>query len=111
MAEDQARSIVHTKKWLTLDGWLAKSTEKGEVPNALYAVLASENGEYFFSELKKKRRLDVGAFFNNPSLDNSGYETLLDIEGLKGRYNMKLAYEEGGVIYICPQFYVQIEVE
>jgi hypothetical protein len=46
----------------------------------------------------------VGALFNNPELNLSGYASIAEVSAFEGRYTLGLAIKRAGAIEICPQF-------
>ncbi|MFA7685208.1 MAG: hypothetical protein WCX95_00225 [Candidatus Gracilibacteria bacterium] len=89
---------------LKVDGWLAVSAEKAILPEAVYVVLTDDEGNRKYLKTHVVSRPDVGAVFGKSELNNSGYSTVADISGLKGRYVLGLAVKMADGIKICPQF-------
>lgn len=99
-----APALFKTRFLLDVNGWLAKSVEKGELPDDVYLVLTDGVGKRLFIKTKSTQRSDVGIAFNKRSLDSSGYTVVADVSMLKGAYVMGLAYSDNGTLNICPQF-------
>ncbi len=94
-----------TNKILKIRGWLAKSVEqKGEIPESVLLVLSDSAGKNIFIKTRQTTRPDVGQHFKKPLLDGSGYTSIVDVSKIDGDYTLGLAYTEGNLIKICPQF-------
>lgn len=89
---------------LNVQGWLAKSVEQGLLPNSVLLVLRDDDGKSTFIETRKTPRPDVGAHFQKPALDSSGYVSTADVSRIVGTYTLGLAFAEGDYIKLCPEF-------
>jgi hypothetical protein len=89
---------------LGLAGWMAISTDKGEVPQRLLAVATQAGGPTYLIPTRKHPRGDVAAHFGKPQLEASGYAATVDVSGLRGQFTLGLGYEANGTIKLCPQF-------
>jgi hypothetical protein len=102
-------SFKATTSLLYVNGWLARSVDKGLLPERVYVVLSGQSGRQFFMKTKQTPRPDVGAYFKKSQLDMSGFAATADISELRGRYSLGLAYEENGAFKLCPQFNITAE--
>jgi hypothetical protein len=89
---------------LGLAGWLAISTDRGQVPEQLLVVATQAGGPTYVVAARKHPRPDVAAHFGQPHLEASGYVASADISGLRGQFTLGLGYEADGKINLCPQF-------
>lgn len=94
----KARSLIK------VNGWLAKSAEKGDLPDSTYLVLTKRSGERVFMKTAQSQRPDVAAYFKLSQMGSSGYAATADVSKLIGSYTLGLAYLENGSLNICSQF-------
>jgi hypothetical protein len=83
---------------------MAASDTQPNVPDSILLALKDNHGKYIFINTRKNPRPDVGAFLKNPMLNSSGFESMVDVSGIRGIYTLSLAFLEGDHISICPQF-------
>lgn len=102
--ESPAPAKFSAKSLLTVNGWLAKSAENGQIPESVKLVLSATDGRHYLLKTRKTLRPDVGSYFKKKELGASGYEATADVSGLHGNYTLGLAYEENGIMKLCPQF-------
>ena len=102
-------SISATSR-LNINGWLAASVSLAEVPEKVYLVLSNAEGRRYFIDAKRTQRLDVGAYFNKPAMNLSGYEAKANVSNLIGSYHLGLAFLRDNELFICPQFHVPIKL-
>ncbi|MCY4495487.1 MAG: hypothetical protein OXB92_16710 [Acidimicrobiaceae bacterium] len=95
---------------LNINGWLAASVDLADVPDRVYLVLSSTEGKRYFIAAKRTQRPDVGAHFNKPDLNYSGYAATANVSKLFGQYHLGLAYVKGNEILVCPQFNIPIKL-
>jgi len=96
---------------LNVNGWLANSVEKGTLPEAVYVTLTDKQGKYLYIRTRRTPRPDVGEHFKRPTLNESGYSTLVDISATsRGQYSLGIAVEESGRIEICPNINIPIKI-
>lgn len=89
---------------LSVNGWLTASVNKATLPEAVYVVLTDDKGNHSYLRTRRKSRPDVGAHFNKPELNRSGYSTMVDISALGGQYTLGLAIKNSSKIIICTEF-------
>ncbi|WP_131781208.1 hypothetical protein [Legionella gresilensis] len=89
---------------LTVTGWLTQSTAQSLLPQRTLLVLKDKAGKTIFIKTHKMLRLDVGNYYKNLVLDNSGYTSSADVTKISGTYALGLAFLEREQIKICPQF-------
>ncbi|STX50450.1 Uncharacterised protein [Legionella busanensis] len=88
---------------LTVKGWLTQSTEQSLLPQSTFLVL-SNTRETIFIKTHKMLRIDVGNYYKNRALDNSGYASFADVTKISGTYTLGLAFLEKDQIKICSKF-------
>ncbi|MGQ3887945.1 hypothetical protein ACQUW5_02790 [Legionella sp. CNM-1927-20] len=101
-------SITHkpavVRNLLTVTGWLTQSTAQSLLPQSTLLVLRDKAGKTIFIKTHKMLRPDVGNYYKNPVLANSGYTSFADVAKISGTYSLGLAFLEESQIKICPQF-------
>lgn len=95
---------------LNIHGWLAASVDLADEPTKIYFVLANAEGKYYFIDTKHTQRPDIGARFNKPDLNFSGYVATANVSKLFGQYHLGLAYMKGSKVFLCPQFNISIKL-
>ena len=95
---------------LSVSGWLATSIKAGTIPDKTFITLIGSDGQHLLFPTIKSLRPDVGTYFKNPVLDNSGYTTIADISKLHGYYRLGLAYQNGATEELCPQFNIPVMI-
>lgn len=96
---------------LKLQGWLVHSTTSGTLFDATYLTLTDEKGKRVFVETSRETRPDVGAAYKKPVLDASGFNALLDLSTLRGRYKLGLGGVQGTEFNSCSQFEIPVTIE
>jgi len=97
-------------RFLSVNGWLAASVDKATLPEAVYVVLTDEQGNHKYLRTRQTPRLNGGAHFKKPELNESGYSTRADISALQGKFTLGLAIKKDGEIKICPQFKIAVTI-
>lgn len=92
---------------LKINGWIATSINEMALPESVYIVLTDSQNNHKFLKTKTTARPDVGNYFKNPELNNSGYDAMADISMFEGKYKLELAIKIAGKIEICPQFKIK----
>lgn len=105
-----APQSIRAAALLNINGWLAASVDLADVPDRVYLVLSSAEGRRYFIDAKRTQRPDVGAHFNKPNLNYSGYSAMANVSGLFGEYHLGLAYLKGNEIFVCPQFNIPVHL-
>ncbi|MGE1175775.1 hypothetical protein [Pseudomonas sp. BW7P1] len=104
-------TTLHATDRLKLQGWLASSTKSGTLFDATYLTLTDEKGGRFFIETNRETRADVGAAYQKPALNVSGFNGLLDLSTLRGRYKLGLGGVQGAEFSSCSQFEIPVTIE
>jgi hypothetical protein len=104
-------TTLHATDRLKLQGWLASSTKTGTLFEATYLTLTDEKGGRFFIETNRETRADVGAAYQKPALNVSGFNGLLDLSTLRGRYKLGLGGVQGAEFSSCSQFEIPVTIE
>jgi hypothetical protein len=99
---------LSTSGLLSMSGWLATSVNKGSLPEAVYVILTDTQGKHLYFKTRRMPRPDVGEYFKNPKLDESGYSIVGDIAALNGPYTLGLAIKQSGKMKICSQFKIPL---
>ena len=97
---------------IRVTGWLvaAIDIDKASLPDAVYVVLTDNQGNRKFLKTRRMRRMDVGAYFKRPELNDSGYSTMADVSTLSGQFTLGLAIKKGNEIKICSQFKIPVTI-
>lgn len=93
---------------LSVQGWMAMSGKDGIVPDLIFATLTNENGKILYVKAQNTPRDDVRQHFKQPGMPDPGYEAMMDVSSLSGRYTLGLARTFKGNLEICRQFNVPI---
>lgn len=97
---------------LSISGWLAISVKRGILPSAVYVTLTDDHGGVTYIKTRRMPRPDVGEYFNQPVLIDSGYSAIGDLSSIKkGVYSLGLAIEASGRIAACPKYNVKFEIK
>ncbi len=83
-------------------GWLAKAPQEGIITENAIVLLTNPAGETFFLYGRKISRENVGKYFKQPKMVNSGFVTRGDAASFQGNWTLNLAYLEDGVLCVCP---------
>ncbi len=102
--------LIKTSFLLNIHGWLAASIDPATIPDSVYLVLSDLEGKRYFIDTKRTQRPDVGAYFNEPLLNSSGYASVVDVSNLSGEYYLGLAYSRDEEIFMCPQFNLPVKI-
>jgi hypothetical protein len=105
-----AHAKVRAVNMLRVHGWLAKSVDNGTVPDSALLVLNDSNGRRAFIKTRQTLRPDVGAAFNKPALNTSGYSSTSDISTFEGDSTLHLAFKDGDKIKLCPQLKIPVAI-
>jgi hypothetical protein len=97
-------------KFMNISGWLATSVDQTTLPDPVYVVFTDSQGKRRFLETRATSRPDVGAYFKNPKLNESGYSSMTDTSELQGKYTLGLAIKKAEQIEICAQLKIQIVI-
>ena len=106
----QNQQELKIKSLLDVRGWLAASVDAADVPDRVYLVLSSTEGMRYLIDAQRTQRPDMGAHFNKPDLNSSGFAVRADVSRLFGEYHLGLAYGKGNEILVCPQFNIPIKL-
>ena len=101
---------VRAAALLNVKGWLAASVKGSDVGDRVYLLLSNAEGDRYFIDATRTQRPDVGAYFDKPALNYSGYAATANVSKLLGQYYLGLAYAKGGEIFVCPKFNVPINI-
>lgn len=106
-----ASSSVAVSNSFTISGWLALSTEKGEVFDNIFITLTGDDGEKLFVSTEGQNRPDVAAAFKFPKLSAAGFQKKAFLPELNGKYTLGLAGVHDAELYTCKQFSVPLTVK
>jgi hypothetical protein len=83
-------------------GWLAKAPKEGIITENAIVLLTNLKDETYYMKGHKISRENVGKYFKQPKMANSGFITRGDVSSFEGNWTVKLAYLEDGVLCVCP---------
>lgn len=86
---------------MKITGWLAPSIDSSDQHYSTYIVLESQAGGRAYFKVEKAKRSDVSLAFHR-NLDHVGYKSILNLSGYSGDYFLRLAYQRGNAMYLCP---------
>ena len=89
---------------LSIEGWAAASAKDGVPAEEVYVVLAPAVGAPLYVQARRTPRPDVGNFFKQPSLDQSGFVAQIDTSSLRGDYRLYVAQLRQGRLIQCQPF-------
>ena len=98
---DPSRRLA-TSGLLRLDGWGFGTAPRGVEPDTISLWLRDPDGQILTVPADLDERPDVGRFLHQPWLDRIGYQALLDLRGLHGRYTIGLNIATGSRTWNCP---------
>jgi len=102
-------AVIRSGNYIKIHGWLTDSTDNPAEIEAIYVVFTDGFGKLNFLNTKMTPRPDVGAYFKNNALNNSGFSARANISKLSGRYSLGLAMKIAGEVKLCPQFNIQVQ--
>lgn len=86
---------------LSVDGWTAVSARDGVLPEQVYVVLAPADGAPIYVRARSTPRPDVGDYFKQPALAQSGFVAQVDTSDLSGSYQLYVAQVKAGRLISC----------
>ena len=89
-------------------GWLAHSTQTGELNDQTFVTITDDKGNTSFISTQKQTRSDVAAAFHREVLANAGYEAVIDASVFDGKAKLGLAALKDSILYKCKQFEVDL---
>jgi hypothetical protein len=89
---------------LSIEGWTAVSARDGVLPEEVHVVLAPSDGAPIYVRARGTPRPDVGEYFKQPGLAQSGFVAQIDTTGLEGEYLLYLAQVHQGRLVTCQPF-------
>jgi len=89
---------------LFIEGWTAVSARDGVLAEQVYVVLAPAVGAPLYVRARSTPRPDVGAFFKQPNLAQSGFMAQVDTSALSGDYLLYAAQVRQGRLINCQPF-------
>jgi hypothetical protein len=99
---------LFASQFVTVNGWLASSIEKGTLADEVYIVLSDATGNRKYIATNERLRPDVAASLKRPTLLKAGYGTVANVSGMKGKYTLGIAFKQENQIKICPQLQIPI---
>lgn len=100
--------IVDVSGRFSVHGWLAYSTQTGELYDQTFLTVTDGKGKTSFISTRKENRGDVAAAFHKEALTNSGYVALIDSSVFDGKSKLGLASVKDSILYKCDQFEVNL---
>lgn len=98
-------------RFFDISGWLAFSTEKGEIFDKIFITLTGDDGERFFISTDGQNRPDVATAFKFQKLSAAGFHKKAFLPELNGKYTIGLAGIHGAELYSCKQFSIPLTVK
>lgn len=92
----------------SVHGWLAHSTQAGELYDKTFLTITDGEGNTSFVSTRKESRGDVASGFHKESLTNSGYTSRIDSSAFEGGVKLGLAGLKDSVLYKCEQLEVDL---
>lgn len=89
-------------------GWLAHSTQTGELNDQTFVTITDDKGNTSFVSTQKQTRSDVAAAFHREVLANAGYEAVIDASVFDGKAKLGLAALKDSILYKCKQLEVDL---
>ena len=89
-------------------GWLAHSTQTGELNDQTFVTITDNKGNTSFVSTRKQTRSDVAAAFHREILANAGYEAVIDASVFDGKAKLGLAALKDSILYKCEQLEVDL---
>lgn len=86
---------------LKLNGWLVASKTEGKVYDKVFITLLGKDGSRMTTEARKQKRPDLAQTFVNPAFTDGGYESFIDLSGLKGTYSLTISGQIGKSVKQC----------
>jgi hypothetical protein len=84
-----------------LTGWGFGGGEAPVEPDSVAISLRSADSKVLAAPALLQTRLDVGTYFHQPQLKRIGFQALLDLTGLPGRYRLGLEMTKGARHWSC----------
>lgn len=103
-------SEVHSDWLMGVNGWLSTSGANIKNSDKTYITLKNDQGRVWLIETQRASRPDVGAYFKQPHLNDSGFEVVADVSSLNGKFLMGLAYSYGNRLFVCQQLKINIQI-
>ena len=73
-------------------------------------VLQSADGPRYVMQSNREKRPDVAEYFKNPALVDAGFSVSADLSTLKGAFELKVIYRQGGETFECSSRKVDIVI-
>lgn len=93
---------------LRVQGWLAGSAKDGVLPDKIFLTLTDPVGMTRYVGTRPQERPDVADAYKQPRLRGSGFQSVVDLSSLKGRYLLGMARLNDSRLYRCRQFQVPV---
>ena len=84
-----------------LEGWAAVSAQKGMAAEQIYVAIRQADGQTKLYSTTTRDRSDVGAYFKQPALNQSGYSAYIDTTGFSGRFSFGIVAMHRGEAVLC----------
>ena len=113
---DEVNGIYPTQKvqslsgMLSVRGWLAVSAKDGIVPEDIFITLKNINGETKYIRTRRPQRNDVKAYYNQPEMPDVGFNAMIDVAALNGKYILGLSRIYDGKFEQCNQFNISVDI-
>lgn len=99
-----SKSRVTIKSNLHVEGWLVESINDAVLANVIYITLTDKQGNKKFINTNLQIRKDVGLYFNEKGLSDSGYNAFFSIGDVVGEYTLGVSKYYEGTMTHCENF-------
>lgn len=104
-------SDIVVSKFFNVSGWLAFSTEKGDVFDKVFITLTGDDGKKLFISAEGQNRPDVAKAFKFQKLIAAGFHKKAILPELSGKYTLGLSGVRDAELYSCNNFSIPLTVK
>ena len=103
-------SSLSSRGIVKLNGWVTGSTTDAELPEATYVVLTDGAGSVRMLKADRVQRPDVASYLKKPALAGTGFNAEAQLTSFAGDYTLGIGIERDGVVALCPQFRIPLNI-
>ncbi|SFS07851.1 hypothetical protein SAMN05216570_2322 [Dyella sp. OK004] len=92
---------------LSIQGWVAE-TQNDPGDKSFAATLTTETGTTYAAPIVRYKRPDVASYFKSEALEDSGYQSFIDVSKLDDTISVGLARKKSGEWVACRQYHYPI---
>lgn len=104
-----AEQVFEVSDGFSVHGWLAYSTQSGELYDQIFLVITDSEGTRRFISTRKESRGDLSEVFHQEALESSGFVSTIDASILTGKSKLGLVAVKNSILYQCSQFEVDLD--